>query len=201
MVCNTAGHSNSRLHHLIIEQPEKCGPAWIAFSEYKWGDLTLQRYAQDAKLRAARMQAIDPKAMAAGSSNAHGTTASKAAIEAVMEYHPGYQPAQLAYDPKTDTFSKEDGSYDKARVDKNYTRYPIHARRGKAEESLQFMQARARKAAAAIPRTSWRCGTPSAPPRSLTAMSTTAPAWPCCSQRSVASSCTRSRHWKPSGNR
>lgn len=145
VVCNTAGHSNSRLHHLIIEQPEKCGPAWIAFSEYKWGDLTLQRYAQDAKLRAARMQAIDPKAMAAGSSNAHGTTASKAAIEAVMEYHPGYQPAQLAYDPKTDTFSKEDGSYDKARVDKNYTRYPIHARRGKAEESLQFMQARAKK--------------------------------------------------------
>lgn len=145
VVCNTAGHSNSRLHHLIIEQPEKCGPAWIAFSEYKWGDLTLRRYAQDAKLRAARMQAIDPKAMAAGSSNAHGTTASKAAIEAVMEYHPGYQPAQLAYDPKTDAFSKEDGSYDKARVDKNYARYPIHARRGKAEESLQFMQARAKK--------------------------------------------------------
>lgn len=145
VVCSTAGHSNSRLHHLIIEQPEKCGPTWIAFSEYKWGDLALQRYAQDAKLRAARMQAIDPKAMAAGSSNAHGTTASKAAIEAVMEYHPGYQPAQLAYNPKTEAFSKEDGSYDKARVDKNYTRYPIHARRGKAEESLQFMQARAKK--------------------------------------------------------
>ncbi|PTU70300.1 T6SS effector BTH_I2691 family protein [Chromobacterium haemolyticum] len=145
VVCSTSGHSNSRLHHLIIEQPEKCGPAWIAFSEYKWSDLTLRRYAQDAKLRAARMQAIDPKAMAAGSSNAHGTTASKAAIEAVMEYHPGYQPAQLAYNPKTEAFSKEDGSYDKARVDKNYARYPIHARRGKAEESLQFMQARAKK--------------------------------------------------------
>ncbi|MEO2217992.1 T6SS effector BTH_I2691 family protein [Chromobacterium vaccinii] len=147
VVCKTAGHSNSRLHHLIIEQPEKCGATWIAFSEYKWSDKTLQRYAGDSKLRSARMQEIDPKAMAAGAANSHGTVASQAALEAIMEYHPGFAPDQLPFDKKFPPFSASNGTYQPAALERHFTRYPLYPRRGKAVETLQFMQVRAKKAA------------------------------------------------------
>ena len=146
VVCKTAGHSNSRLHHLIIEQPEKCGATWIAFSEYKWSDKTLQRYAGDSKLRSARMQEIDPKAMAAGAANNHGTVASQAALEAIMEYHPGFAPDQLPFDKKFPPFSAANGTYQAAALERRFTRYPVRPRRGKSVETLQFMQARAKKA-------------------------------------------------------
>ncbi|MFC7421596.1 T6SS effector BTH_I2691 family protein [Iodobacter arcticus] len=145
--CETAGHSNSRLHHLIINRPDECGPTWIAFSEHKWSDETLAQYSSDAKLRSARMQEIDPKAMAAGTKNPHSSPASQTALESIMEYSLGFSNAQLPYDQKMPIFSKRDGSYEKGQVTKVSTHYRVTSRKGVVAETLQFMQSRAKKSA------------------------------------------------------
>ncbi|WP_293931804.1 T6SS effector BTH_I2691 family protein [Iodobacter sp.] len=147
ITCQTAGHSNSRLHHLIIDRPDDCGPTWIAFSEHKWSDETLAQYGSDAKLRSARMQAIDPKAMAAGAKNPHSSPASQAALESIMEYSPGFSSAQLPYDQKVPEFSKDDGSFSEKKLAMVSTLYRVCSRKGATADTLQFMQVRAKKSA------------------------------------------------------
>jgi len=147
ITCQTAGHRNSRLYHLIIDRPDDCGPTWIAFSEHKWSDETLAQYGSDAKLRSARMQEIDPKAMAAGTKNPHSSPASLTALESIMEYSPGFSNAQLPYDQKMPIFSKRDGSYEKGQLTRVSTQYRVTTRKAVVAETLQFMQSRAKKSA------------------------------------------------------
>ncbi|AMC34363.1 hypothetical protein VN23_06980 [Janthinobacterium sp. B9-8] len=149
MTCKTAGHSNSRLHHLIIDRPDDCGPTWIAFSEHKWSDETLAQYGSDAKLRSARMQAIDPKAMAAGAKNPHSSPASQAALESIMEYSPGFSSAQLPYDQKIPQVSSKNGGFKEFDLKRVSSYYVVCSRKGNASETLQFMQTRAKKSSGA----------------------------------------------------
>jgi len=144
--CGRQGHSNVRLHHLIIDKPEKCGPTWIAFSEHKWSDETLKEYTTNTKLRDARMQTIRPAAMADGAKHSHGEQATEAALNEVIEYSASFGTDQLPHAAAPGSFSKADGGFDAARLVRQSTRYPWHQRQGQAAEAVKLMKDRAKKA-------------------------------------------------------
>lgn len=146
IACGYQGHNRSRLNHLVIERPDKCGPTWIAFSAHKWSEETLNEYTANSKLRNARMQTIHPAEMAKGAKHSHGTPASVAALEQVIEYAAGSPESTLPYDAAVNTFSGEDGHYEAAFLPKVSTLYPWHLRRGQADADFQAMQLRAKKA-------------------------------------------------------
>lgn len=146
VACSRIGHSKARLRHLVIEKPEKCGATWIAFSEHKWSDEAIHQYTTDTHLRNARMQTLNPAQMAAGAKHSHGTPASQAALEQVVDYASGDAMRHLPFDGATGTFSKEDGSFDAARLPRLSTRYPWCARQGEADGDVDAMQHRAAKA-------------------------------------------------------
>ncbi|WP_338440696.1 T6SS effector BTH_I2691 family protein [uncultured Aquabacterium sp.] len=143
--CSRQGHSDARLRHIVVQRPEKCGPTWIAYSEQAWSDETIQAYTNDTKLRNARMQTIHPSTMATGSKHNHGATADVAALEGVLEYASGLDTSKLPHDSAATIFSKEDGSFDAARLGKMSTRTPWHLRKGQAAQDLSAMQARCKK--------------------------------------------------------
>ncbi len=143
--CSRQGHSNVRLHHLVIERPEKCGTTWIAFTEHKWSADTVQTYTTDAKLRSARMQAIEPAAMAKGTRHSHGVEATAAALEDVLEYATAFSTAWLPHDSNPGVFSQPDGTFDAARLPRVCTRYPWHQRQGQAAQAVKAMLVRAKK--------------------------------------------------------
>ncbi len=143
--CSRQGHNDARLRHIVIQRPEKCGPTWIAYSEHAWSDETIKAYTDDSKLRNARMQTIHPSAMATGSKHSHGIPADVSALETVLEYAAGLDTAKLPHDSTVTAFSKEDGSFDAARISKMSTRTPWHLRKGQAAQDLSAMQARCKK--------------------------------------------------------
>lgn len=49
--CSTSGHQSVRTEFFCISEPEKCGQIWIAYSEHKWSENTLKKYAVDPSLR------------------------------------------------------------------------------------------------------------------------------------------------------
>ncbi|WP_370682137.1 T6SS effector BTH_I2691 family protein [Comamonas sp. GB3 AK4-5] len=140
--CARHGSNNTQVHYLVIEQPEKCGPTWIAFSQDKWSNATLERYTRDTKARNARMQSIHPAEMAAGSKHSHGNLAEASALEAVLEYAPALDTSKLKDGAPTAALSKEDGSYTKELVPGVCTRYPWHLRKGMAQSTAAHMQGR-----------------------------------------------------------
>lgn len=142
--CSRQGHSDTRLRHIVIQRPEKCGPTWIAFSEHAWSDETIQAYTDNSKLRNARMQTIHPSAMASGSKHSHGAVADVGALEDVLEYT-AVDTSKLPHDSATGTFSKEDGSFTATRLVSMSTRTPWHLRKGQAEQEVRAMQERGRK--------------------------------------------------------
>lgn len=144
-LCGRQGHSNARLHHLVIEKPEKCGPTWIAFSEHKWSDETLKQYAADAKLRDTRMQTIRPAAMATGSKHSHGAVATEAALNEVIEYSSAFGTDQLPHSAAPGVFSKATGEFDPDRLVRQSTRYPWHQRQGQAADAIRLMKDRAKR--------------------------------------------------------
>lgn len=140
--CSRQGHTNTALHYLVIERPEKCGPTWIAFSETKWSDETIQEYTANTKLRNARMQTLHPAQMATGAKHSHGAIAEAPAIEQVIEYAPAFTDNQLPYQSTVADFSKEDGSYTASQLTKMSTRYPWRLRKGEAENVVKHMKLR-----------------------------------------------------------
>lgn len=146
LTCARQGHSNMRLHHLVIEHPEKCGATWIAFSEVKWSKETVKEYTEDHKLRDTRMQTLHPSAMATGSKHGHGALATEAALEAVIEYSPTFNPASLpAATAAVFPFSKDDGNFEGSRLYRMSTLYPWHQRSGQADDTVKFMKERAKR--------------------------------------------------------
>lgn len=145
LTCTRQGHSNVRLQHLVIEHPEMCGTTWIAFSESKWSKETLKEYTDNDKLRDSRMQTIQPPAMAGGAKHSHGTTASEAALEDVIEYAANFSTASLPHQSTVTPFSKDDGSYDAGRLGRVSTMFAWHQRQGQAAETVKFMKERAKR--------------------------------------------------------
>jgi hypothetical protein len=145
--CARQGHSDARLRHLVIERPDMCGKTWMAFSEHKWSAETITEYTKNEKLRDSRMQTLYPAKMIAGVKHSHGTPASAAALQDVLEYAATPPDAKLPYDAKiVGKFSREDGSFDAGRVDKVSTMYPWALRQGQADADFKAMQQRATKA-------------------------------------------------------
>lgn len=138
-------HSPALVHYLVVEQPEKCGTVWLAYSEHKWSDDTLKRYADDFALRDLRMQTIKMPALATTGNHSHATPVSAAALEAIIEYAPAFSESSLPFDGKLKTLSQEDGSYDSADLKKQSTRYPWHLRQGMGEETAKSMLTRAKR--------------------------------------------------------
>ena len=143
--CSRQGHSNVRLHHLVIEQPDRCGPTWIAFSEHPWSDETLEEYTSNTRLRNARMQTLHPAAMAGGARHSHGTPATEAALNDVIEYSAAFGTDQLPHNTAVGTFSKQDGGFDANRLARQSTRYPWYQRQGQAADAIKSMHERAKK--------------------------------------------------------
>ncbi|GJL48294.1 TPA: hypothetical protein U2L65_001928 [Citrobacter farmeri] len=79
-------HSSQNVEFLSIETPEQCGNVWFAFSQYPWGQETLDRYKNQSDLRQARMQKINPQAWINTQSAIPGTVATQASIRSVLDY-------------------------------------------------------------------------------------------------------------------
>lgn len=65
-MCSRCGSGSFNKDFFVIEHPEKCGTTWLAFSEHKWSEATVERYQSDVDLRASRMQDIEPAAWLSG---------------------------------------------------------------------------------------------------------------------------------------
>ncbi len=146
IACASQGSNRSRFNHLVIERPDKCGPTWIAFSPHKWSEETLNEYTTNSKLRNARMQTIHPAEMAKGAKHSHGTPASEAALEQVMEYAAISPHWKLPYGGPASTFSTEDGGFRDDRLRAMSTLHPWNLRQGLAAQDVAAMQLRAKKA-------------------------------------------------------
>jgi hypothetical protein len=141
----------ARPHYFCIESPETCGTVWMAFSEHKWSVDTINNYSSDAKLRASRMQSIDPKKWIASPTDAHACEATPGNLEHVLEYMPNVDVASMLL-PKNRAISKADGSYVSASLNLSGTQYPVYLRNkanGKntwAIETTKLMQASSKRA-------------------------------------------------------
>lgn len=113
---------------LAIEQPEKCGKVWLAFSEHAWHDEIFKQYASNATLRAQRMQMIEPAHWIGSGKDAHGhaVEATQASIDDVIEYMPGFDPKLL--DPASGLESNDTGAYNNALLQRVATIYPLAIR-------------------------------------------------------------------------
>ncbi|PKO88305.1 MAG: hypothetical protein CVU18_07670, partial [Betaproteobacteria bacterium HGW-Betaproteobacteria-12] len=144
--CQRQGHNPLAMHYLVIEKPEKCGTTWIAFSDHKWSKETVAEYQNNKTLRDARMQKIEPAAMAKGSVHPHGAKAEAAALNGVLEYAPDFDLAKLPYDPQANPFSEENGRHSNYLLNRMSTRYPLNLRKGEAESIVKHMQQRGKEA-------------------------------------------------------
>jgi hypothetical protein len=125
--CTRNGHSNQNVYFIVIQEPEKCGPVWITFSEHKWSEETLSRYKVDKALRDTRMQTIQPPAMAGGAKHTHGQIASASVLAEVLEFAPREQTIiDLPYHGNAAAISSIDGSHRADVLGKQSTRYPLY---------------------------------------------------------------------------
>jgi hypothetical protein len=58
--CSRTGH-NIPASFITIENPEHCGPVWMAFSEHAWDREIFTRFENDLPLRDRRMQTFHPR--------------------------------------------------------------------------------------------------------------------------------------------
>ncbi|UXY16958.1 hypothetical protein N8I74_08100 [Chitiniphilus purpureus] len=145
--CNNPGHNANRMEHLCIEQPEKCGKVWVAFSDHKWSKETLDRYAADASLRPKRFQAIEPAQWINSSKAEHATVATQASLSEVLEYAPKFKETQLPFKTTVEPISEPDGTYKAPLLKAQSTREPWFIRQGRQGNTIKAMQLRGAKKA------------------------------------------------------
>lgn len=125
LLCANHSHVAVGVHYLVIEQPDKCGATWIAFSQDKWSDETVKEYTTNTKLRNARMQTIHPAEMIGGAKHTHGAVASKDALEGVIEYSPSVNTHALPHAAEAgDVSTGESGDFSVTQMQQMSTRYP-----------------------------------------------------------------------------
>jgi hypothetical protein len=143
LLCTRNGHTNQNVYFIVIQEPHKCGPVWIAFSEHKWSEDTLARYKADAALRDKRMQTIQPPAMAGGAKHSHGQIADAAVLKDIIEFAPREATlAALPHGGNAGAVSSADGSHVAAALNKQSTRYPWHFKDDIAQPVVDRMIAR-----------------------------------------------------------
>jgi hypothetical protein len=143
LLCTRNGHTNTNVYFIVIPEPQKCGPVWIAFSEHKWSEDTLARYKADTALRDKRMQTIQPPAMAGGAKHTHGQIADAAVLKEIIEFAPREPTlAALPHGGNAAVVSNADGSYITGALTKQSTRYPWHFKDDVAQPVVDRMIAR-----------------------------------------------------------
>jgi hypothetical protein len=134
------GGDNIPASVLTIEQPEKCGKVWIAFSEHAWSPETFKAFGGDAKLRDRRMQTFLPATWVVAGGYPHGLEATQANIEKVIEYQDGFNQASLTGGGQTGTFTAEDGTYKADKLQQRSTRYTLLMRKGQSKPVADVMK-------------------------------------------------------------
>lgn len=137
--CSRNGH-NLPASVITIESPEKCKRVWIAFSEHIWSAETLADFEKDAKLRDRRMQTFLPATWIATGGYRHGLPATKANIEQILEYKPGFRADSVnpKVVPKISRPSRN-GSYFSDVLKKQSTIYTAVERIGQSEPVSKLM--------------------------------------------------------------
>jgi hypothetical protein len=87
--CSRSGH-NFPASLIALEDPEKCGKVWIAFSEHAWSEDTFKLFESDPKLRDKRMQTFLPATWIKARGYRHGLEGTQANVEQVIEYRDGF---------------------------------------------------------------------------------------------------------------
>ncbi len=138
--CNQESHY-APTSVIAIKNPEKAGVVWIAFSEHKWSRETLEEYGKDAKLRAQRMQKIEPATLIGTPEHDDGFVATVQSLKGIVEYR-DTAPTAILPPIVNAKFSKDDGDYDKALLKSVSTLYPVEMRTEvMAKDTIEFMQA------------------------------------------------------------
>lgn len=140
--CANHGSNNTQVHYLVIDQPEKCGPTWIAFSEYKWADATIAQYTENTRFRNQRMQTIHPSRMIHGAKHSHGAIATQEVLESVLEYNPDFRMSDLPHAGEPAVLSQPDGSYARAAAERISTHHPWYQRPNAAAATVEHMATR-----------------------------------------------------------
>jgi hypothetical protein len=137
--CAKSGHAVP-MDIIAIEQPEKCGEVYIAFSEHSWHTKIFDLYAQNATLRKERMQCIEPAKWIAGGTSKHAAVATEQSVDAVVEYMPGFNAA-LLQPSMTEKLSDETGRYNPQLIKREATRYPLHIRQATPDSASKALVA------------------------------------------------------------
>lgn len=138
--CRRNGHE-LRASTITIEKPSECGELFIAFSEHRWSDDTLNDYLGDIPKRRERMQSFFPATWVKTGVYEHAAVATQANIEKVVEYAPAFRPKQLAPDEHAiSPLSRPYGTFDADKLKIESTRYPVHQRYDQAFNLAAFMK-------------------------------------------------------------
>lgn len=145
--CSRLGHTHTNVHYLVIDKPEQCGTTWIAFSEHKWSNETINEYTTNGQLRDARMQTLHPAQMINGAKHSHGNPVDAASLQGILEYSAALNPAYLPSSGVPMKLSQEDGSYTRSELEQRSTRYPWHLRNvgNQVDDTVKSMHTRAVK--------------------------------------------------------
>lgn len=136
--CSRDGH-NLPASVITIESPEKCKRVWIAFSEHRWSKETFDDFAKDAKMRDRRMQTFLPATWVAAGGYRHGLPATRANIEQVLEYKPGFH-ADTLNGAAIPAISEESGAHRQRSLAMLTTRYRAVARKDQSGPLAKLMQ-------------------------------------------------------------
>ncbi|MBB3258957.1 hypothetical protein F4827_003826 [Paraburkholderia bannensis] len=129
---------------ISIEKPELATRVFIAFSEYPWKKSVFQKYANDATLRADRMQLIMPSAWITSGNGVfgmkkgecgHAIVATAPDIDKVVEYQPSLKPALLSPPATAIKTDAEGRATDDSIWQQEGTRYPLHIRQASPQSA------------------------------------------------------------------
>lgn len=136
--CSRTGH-NIPASVVTIENPEKSGKVWIAFSEHAWSAQTFKQFEADSALRDRRMQTFLPATWVKAGGYRHGLPATEANIEHVIEYKAGFKTSSLSGGNVTD-ISTADGKHLSEKLKTQGTRYQLHMRDGEKQSLLRKLK-------------------------------------------------------------
>jgi hypothetical protein len=123
-----------------IEQPEKQGKVWLAFSEHAWSPETFKDFDADANKRDERMQTLEPAKWVKDKAYKHGLDGTKANIEHIIEYQDKFNEASLTGGNAVLKASEENGKHDALRLKKQATRHALHMRKGQSPKVADLMK-------------------------------------------------------------
>ena len=84
--CHSDSHDASMVEFFCIAAPQKCGDVWLAYSQFRWSETTLERYKNDPALRVQRMQKIQPAAWIKNPASKGVTQATAESLQTVLDY-------------------------------------------------------------------------------------------------------------------